>query len=146
MKISSLAFMDTKPIPSEYAYKTGNSSPPLQIDNVPEDTVSLALIVHDPDAPSTDFTHWVFWNLLPDSTTIGKEEVPAEVVEGQNDFGNNHWDGPAPPSGTHRYVFSLYALDTLLDLPLEASRYELEEAMEDHIIDTAELVGTYTAK
>ena len=145
MKLSSSAFKDTQPIPDIYSIKGGNESPPLSISDVPDAAVSLAVIVHDPDAPSGDFTHWLFWNLSPDSTTIRQNELPPEAIEGQNDLGNNHWDGPAPPSGIHHYIFIAYALDILMDLPLDSSRYELDESIEDHIIKAAELVGTFSA-
>ena len=145
MKLISPAFEDKKSIPGIYSLKGGNESPPLSISDVPDVAISLALIVHDPDAPSGDFTHWLFWNSSPDSTIISQNELPLDAIEGQNDIGNNHWDGPAPPSGEHHYVFTLYALDALLNLPLNTSRYELEEAMEGHIIDKVELIGMYTA-
>lgn len=144
MKLVSPAFENKQPMPDIYSHKSGDQSPPLTISDVPETTISLALTVHDPDAPSGDFTHWLFWNSSPDSTVISQNEVPLYAIEGQNDAGTNHWFGPAPPSGKHRYVFTVFALDTLLNQPLSTSRYELEDAMKDHIIDKAQLTGTYS--
>jgi hypothetical protein len=109
---------------------------------VPERTRSLALVVDDPDAPSGVFTHWVAWGLDPAAEGLGEgESAPSE---GQNDFGTTGYRGPCPPPGhgRHRYVFRLYALDAELELPAGVAKAELEQAIEGHVLTTAELVGT----
>jgi Raf kinase inhibitor-like YbhB/YbcL family protein len=110
---------------------------------VPEGTRSLALLVDDPDAPGGVFTHWIAWGLDPGAGGLGEGE-PAPG-EGQNDFGATGYRGPCPPPGhgRHRYVFRLYALDTALELAVGAAKAELEQAIEGHVLTTAELVGTY---
>jgi len=103
----------------------------------------LALVVDDPDAPGGVFTHWTAWGLDPGAGGLGEGE-PAPG-EGQNDFGTTGYRGPCPPPGhgRHRYVFRLYALDAELDLGVGAAKDELEQAIEGHVLTTAELVGTY---
>lgn len=110
---------------------------------MPEGTRSLALVVDDPDAPGGVFTHWTAWRLDPAANGLGEGE-PAPG-EGQNDFGTTGYRGPCPPPGhgRHRYVFRLYALDAELDLGVGAAKDELEQAIEGHVLTTAELVGTY---
>ena len=118
-----------------------NVSPALEFVNVPENTKSLALIVHDPDAPSGDWVHWVVYDIPPDNYKFSQGW--AYGVEGINDFGNVSWGGPCPPSGTHHYIFAGYALDVVLELKKGASRKELEAAMQGHILDKGELMGLY---
>jgi len=144
VKITSSAFDDNQPIPSKYAYKSGNLCPPLTFFDVPKNAKSLALIVHDPDVPVGDYTHWILWDLDPKTGEISCDELPIGAVQGTNDFGNTHWDGPAPPNGTHRYVFALYSMDKKLDLPSSCVRPELEAAMLGHIQASAQLTGTYS--
>jgi hypothetical protein len=144
MRLSSPAFANNKAIPSDYSLMGGNISPPLAIDNVPNSSLSLALIVYDPDAPAGDFSHWLVWNLSPACKIIPAGKLPPIAIEGQNDMGNNQWDGPAPPSGTHRYIFKLYSLDNLPDLPLHSTRQELEEAVDHHMTGIAVLTGTFS--
>jgi Raf kinase inhibitor-like YbhB/YbcL family protein len=145
MKISSLAFNDHAEMPVKYAYATGNINPPLTISDIPPSAQSLSIIMHDPDAPSGDFVHWLVWNISTFSNAIAAGSTPAEANQGLNDFGHNRYDGPAPPSGTHRYVFTLYAIAIRLALPNGSSRSELEAAMTDRILATAELTGLYKA-
>lgn len=146
MQITSPAFDHKANIPAKYSYKGGNVSPPLNFSDIPKNAKSLALICHDPDAPRADgFTHWVVWNILPDVSGFKEGELPNDVVVGVSDFDMTVWGGPEPPMGTHRYNFYLYALDTVLDLPINASRTELETAMGGHTISNAELTGLYSA-
>lgn len=145
MKLSSPAFANGQIIPKIYALRGDNLSPPLAIEDVPSGSISLALIVHDPDAPVGDFNHWLVWNLPPDNLMITAGHLPPAAIEGKNDIGNNHWDGPAPPSGSHHYIFELYSLDNLLDLPLDASRLDMESAMTGHIIKSCRLIGIFSA-
>ena len=111
--------------------------------------MSLALIVDDPDAPTIlPWVHWVVYNMpsslagLPERSTA--INYPEEALSGMNDFGSNGYGGPCPPSGTHRYVFKLYALDSVLPDLLNPTKADLVEAMEGHIIAETVLIGTYS--
>ena len=146
MEIHSSAFINNLMIPSRFTCDGEDISPPIVFSNLPNNTKSLILIVDDPDAPNGTFTHWLLWNILPTTTEIDVGKIPAEAVEGTTSFGKPGYGGPCPPSGTHHYHFKLYSLDTLLNLKHGASRDELENAMKDHILSTAELVGIYTKK
>lgn len=146
MKLSSPAFENNGTLSSTFTCDGENINPPLSLSEVPEGTKSLALIVSDPDAPSGDWVHWLVWNIDPTTKEINQNTVPASSVQGQTDFGQNKWDGPCPPSGTHHYHFKIYALDTMLELPSTFKKAELEEAMKGHITDQTELVGVYQRK
>jgi Raf kinase inhibitor-like YbhB/YbcL family protein len=142
MKLTSSAFENNGKIPSEFTCDGDDISPPLTINEAPEDTKSLALIMDDPDAPMGTFVHWVVWNIPPGTKEINKGTEP-EGVQGKTSFGRQGYGGPCPPSGTHRYFFKLYALDTELDLKEGSSKKDLERAMEDHILAETQLMGTY---
>jgi Raf kinase inhibitor-like YbhB/YbcL family protein len=141
--LESSAFEHAQAIPSRHTCEGEDISPALRWTNVPEGTRSLALIVDDPDAPSGVFTHWIAWRLDPTAGGLGEGE-PAPS-EGRNGFGTTGYRGPCPPPGhgPHRYVFRLYALDTKLELRAGAAKAELEQAIAQHVLTTAELVGTY---
>jgi Raf kinase inhibitor-like YbhB/YbcL family protein len=138
--ISSTAFRDGEMIPAKYTCDGINVNPPLDIKNVPENAICLALIVDDPDAPVSAWTHWLVWN-MPVTQHIKEDTVHG--VEGLNDFQQQHYGGPCPPSGIHRYFFKVYALDALLELPANTKKLALERAMSNHIIAFGELVGLY---
>jgi Raf kinase inhibitor-like YbhB/YbcL family protein len=141
--LESGAFQTAQPIPRRHSCDGEDLSTALRWSNVPEGTRSLALIVDDPDAPSGVFTHWIGWGLDPDAGGLGEGE--AAPIEGRNDFGTTGYRGPCPPpgDGAHRYHFRLYALDAELELGSGATKAELEQAIEGHVLTTAELVGTY---
>jgi len=143
MKLSSSVFENGEPIPSEYTCDGSDVSPPLTFSDIPENTKSLALIVDDPDAPMGTWVHWLVWNILPNTTGFSKNEI-IKFPQGRNDFGKLDYGGPCPPSGKHRYFFKLYALDIILDLNEGSAKKQLESAMSGHIIEEAELMGTYT--
>jgi Raf kinase inhibitor-like YbhB/YbcL family protein len=145
MELTSPVFPPNQPIPAKHTNKGAGISPPLLIQNVPAGTQSLALIVHDPDAPKGDFVHWLVWNLSATASMMPEGRTPAAAVEGTNDFGNAGYAAPAPPSGTHHYVFDLYALNTMLSLPAGATRSQLLAAMDGHIVATSQLIGTASA-
>ena len=145
MKITSSAFQEGASIPSKFTCDSGDTSPPLQIAGVPAGAKSLALIVDDPDAPGGLFTHWMVWNISPQTNTIGEGNTP-KGVHGTNDFGKSSYGGPCPPSGTHRYYFKIFALDRDLDLPAGAKRNQLETAMKGHVVAQGELMGRYSKK
>ncbi len=144
LTISSPAFKHNEHIPKKFTCDGSDVSPQLLIGNIPAGTKSLALIVDDPDAPRGTWVHWVVWNISPDTKEIREGAVPSGALQGMNDFRQLDYGGPCPPSGTHRYFFKLYALDTLLSLGGGASKANLERAMEGHILARAELVGLYS--
>ncbi|PYJ22357.1 MAG: YbhB/YbcL family Raf kinase inhibitor-like protein [Verrucomicrobia bacterium] len=145
MKITSSAFQQGANIPSKFSCDGANTSPPLQISDVPSEAKSLVLIVDDPDAPSGLFTHWVVWNISSQTTTIAEGSTP-KGVQGTNDFGKSGYGGPCPPSGTHRYYFKIFALDRELDLPFGAKRGQLDAAMKGHVVAQGEVMGRYSRK
>jgi hypothetical protein len=147
MKITSPVFGNNGNIPPHYTCDGESLIPTLQFNDIPAKTKSLALIVHDPDAPGAGgFTHWVVWNIAPQSTQVLENTVPRGAVQGKNSDGTNNWVAPCPPTGIHHYQFSLYALDTVLNLPASTDKAGLEKAMDTHIIELAILVGQYQKK
>jgi Raf kinase inhibitor-like YbhB/YbcL family protein len=145
MKITSSAFQEGGNIPSKFTCDGGDSSPPLQIAEIPSNVKSMALVVDDPDAPSGLFTHWIAWNISPQTNAIAEASVP-KGVQGTNDFGKSNYGGPCPPSGTHRYYFKIFALDRELNLPAGAKRNQLDAAMKGHVVAQGELMGRYSRK
>jgi hypothetical protein len=140
MKLTSSEFLDNQQIPKKFTCQGEDVSPELKIAEVPDGVKSLALIMDDPDAPGGTFVHWVVYNIAL-TGRIGEGAVPG--TQGMNDFGKQGYGGPCPPSGTHRYVFKLYALDDNLDLPEGLSKEDLEKAMADHVLAQTELIGLY---
>jgi hypothetical protein len=143
MILSSLEFDHQGYIPKKFTCDGEDVSPALMIEDIPENTKRLALIVDDPDAPAGTWVHWVVFN-IPKTDVIEEGEVPGK--QGINDFGKLQYGGPCPPSGTHRYFFKLYALDEKLDLKEGCHKKDLLKAMEGHIIEEAELIGLYQRK
>jgi Raf kinase inhibitor-like YbhB/YbcL family protein len=143
MQLNSSAFGNNQSIPTKYTCDDGDINPPLSISDVPASAKILVLIVNDPDAPSGNWIHWLVWNIDPSTREITEGSVPGGATEGTNSFGKIGYGGPCPPSGTHRYVFSLYALDVVLDLSSDANVRDVEAVMSGHIIDQAALIGLY---
>jgi Raf kinase inhibitor-like YbhB/YbcL family protein len=147
--LSSSVFEPGEALHSRYSCDGDNISPPLLWANAPEGTQSYALIMDDPDAPGGTFVHWVLFNIPAEADSLG-ENITHEYVltnssrQGVNSWGSLGYGGPCPPDGTHRYIFTLYAVDTLLDLDPGATKQQLLEAVEGHVLADAELVGTYT--
>ncbi|MFC1698059.1 YbhB/YbcL family Raf kinase inhibitor-like protein [Nanoarchaeota archaeon] len=129
-------------IDSKYTCDGQDVSPPLDISGVPEEAESLVLVVDDPDAPVGTWDHWILFNIPVSTSRI--EEGGSAGVSGKNSWGKLGYGGPCPPSGVHRYVFKLYALNTKLDLEEGASKDQIEDAMENHILAKTELVGVYS--
>ncbi len=142
-EVTSAAFSHNGTIPAKFTCDGADISPPLTIANVPEGAVSLALIVDDPDAPAGTWVHWVVWAIGAETREIPENSVPPRAVQGTNDFRRPRYGGPCPPSGTHRYFFKLYALDSFPVLKAGATKAQLEEAMKGHILAQAELIGLY---
>lgn len=144
MELQSNAFQNGETIPQQYTCAGKNIHPPLQLLGVPEAARSLALIMDDPDAPRSTFDHWIVFNIDPTTTSIEQDSSPPGATQGKNGYGVGDYRGPCPPPGApHRYSFRLYALDTALDLPALASKSDLEQAMQGHILVQAGLIGVY---
>jgi Raf kinase inhibitor-like YbhB/YbcL family protein len=151
LDLRSSAFSDGGRIPSKYTCDGKDTSPPLSWTGIPAGGKCLALTCDDPDAPRGLWVHWVVFDLPPSATGL-PEGVPAtpEISgggrQGKNDFGKIGYGGPCPPSGTHRYVFTLYALDSTLGLPAGATRQDLLAAMRNRALGEATLTGTYSRR
>ncbi|RJQ52745.1 MAG: YbhB/YbcL family Raf kinase inhibitor-like protein [Actinobacteria bacterium] len=143
MRISSPEFEHEGTLPSRYTCDGEGMSPPLVIEDVPVTAESLVLISDDPDAVSGTFVHWTVWNVDPHARHIEEDSVPPGALEGANSASNTGYHPPCPPTGSHRYFFKLYALDTSLDLPAGAGISDLESAMEGHMIDKSEIYARY---
>ena len=143
MKITSPAFQEGGNIPSKFTCDGANTNPALHIEQTPPNAKSLVLIVDDPDAPGGLFTHWLIWNIDPQTKEIAESSASPKAIQGTNNFPNVGYGGPCPPSGTHRYFFKIFALDQMLDLKSGAKRAELERAMHGHVIAQGQLMGRY---
>ena len=145
MKIFSSAFGNYEDIPTLYTGEGQDVSPPLRWQDVPVETRSLALICDDPDAPRGTWDHWIIYNIPPTISVLaeGIKQLPLDIQSCLNSWGKKEYGGPNPPSGTHRYFFKLYALDTVFQLPEDAKKIDLIKAMNSHILAEATLVGHY---
>jgi Raf kinase inhibitor-like YbhB/YbcL family protein len=141
LTVKSPAFQANSPIPKKYSCDGEEMNPPITIEGVPKESKSLALIVDDPDAPHGTFDHWVVWDIPPSTTKMAEHSVPG--TEGLNSARQKGFMGPCPPSGTHRYFFKVYALDTELKLGAKTTKRDLEKAMVNHILAKGELIGLY---
>lgn len=146
--VESSAFDDGEEIPAKYSLGGKNVSPPISWSGLPRFAKSLAILCEDPDAPAGIWTHWVIFNIPPNTQALPEDLpddgiLPGGMLHGINDFGRLGWDGPAPPEGIHRYVFEVYALNTMLDLGPGIKRSDLLEAMKGHVIGRGRLIGTY---
>lgn len=148
LTLKSSAYQRGEMIPSKYTCDGANVSPPLEWSDVPEETQSFAIIFDDPDAPAKTWVHWVIYNIPADIQKLeenipGAKELPWGAVHGVNDFKKQGYGGPCPPGGTHGYYMKLYALDEVLDLKPGATKEQLIDSMDGHILEKAELVGKY---
>jgi Raf kinase inhibitor-like YbhB/YbcL family protein len=141
--VTSPAFSDGGAIPPRYTCDGEDTSPSLNWTGVPPEAVSLALVMDDPDAPAGTFTHWLVWNISPDTEGLPESTAGEGTVQGTNDLGVIGYGGPCPPAGVHRYRFRILALDDVPALERGAGRGEVDLAVEDHIIAWGELQGTY---
>ena len=141
MHLTSTAFDHEGTIPSRYTCDGNDVSPPLSLSGLPAETASLTLVMDDPDAPGGTWDHWVIFD-IPVVTDI-PEDVGSLGIGGANSWGRVGYGGPCPPSGTHRYFFSLYALDAELRLAEGATKTEVLEAMTGHVLAEAMLMGRY---
>lgn len=150
-ELTSSVFAQGESIPVKYSCKGKNISPPLAWGDPPAGTKSLALIMDDPDAPGGTWDHWILFNIRPDLRELqenlpitGKNQDPNAIFVGNNSWRRADYGGPCPPSGTHRYFFKLYALDTAISLLPGATKQELLKAMDGHILAETELMGTFS--
>lgn len=142
--LASPAFQLNSMIPAEYTCSGMDTSPPLSWRGVPPNAKSLALVVNDPDAVNGVWTHWILFNIPPTVTKLDAgTAVPQGALVGQNSWNNARYQGPCPPLGVHRYVFTVYALDTILTQDNGAATNTVLDAMTGHVIGSAELVGLY---
>ena len=152
IQLTSSAFAEGAPIPEKYTCDGEDISPLLKWSNAPKGTKSLALICDDPDAPIGTWVHWVLYDIPPAVTELPEgvpttEALPSGAKQGINDFKRLGYGGPCPPRGSaHRYFFTLYALDTELQLEPGATKKDLVRAMEGHILAEGRLMGTYKRK
>lgn len=151
LELTSDAFMNGQSIPAKYACTGKNISPTLAWNEPPAGTQSFALIMDDPDAPGGTWVHWVLFNIpantrnLPEDLPItGKNVDPNAIYVGKNSWGAIGYGGPCPPSGTHRYFFKLYALDTTISLLPGATKEQVLKEMDGHILAQSELMGTFS--
>ena len=142
LSVKSPAFESGKPIPKKYSCDGQDINPPLTIEGTPKEAKTLVLVVDDPDAPSGTFDHWVVWNIPVSTSKINENTVPGK--EGMNSARQPGYMGPCPPSGTHRYFFKAYALDTELSLGIASKKKDVEKAIQGHIIAKGELMGLYS--
>lgn len=140
LKISSPEFDHEHQIPARFTCEGENINPPISINEVPTEAMSLVLIVEDPDAPGGVFDHWVVWNIPPDEQI---HENSSAGIQAKNSNGENRYTGPCPPSGAHRYFFKVYALDSLLELDDDADKKIVEQSLHDHVLAYGELMGIY---
>jgi Raf kinase inhibitor-like YbhB/YbcL family protein len=145
-KISSPAFENNAFIPEKFTCAGKDVNPPLMIENIPQGTKSIALIVDDIDAPGGIWVHWVVWNILPGTKEIKENSVPEGAKQGLNDFKKRQYNGPCPPPGIHSYYFKIYSLDTILNLEPDTTKADLEKAMKGHIIGQSYIIGLFKRK
>lgn len=155
MLLTSQSFENNGYIPAKFTCDGGDINPELHIQNVPEKTKSLVLIMDDPDAPGGTFTHWLVWNIAAsreaslaptgqDLIVIKEDSVPAGSSEGTTDFGRTGYGGPCPPPGKpHRYFFKLYALDVVPNSQNGAGKKKIEGFMRGHILTKTDFIGLY---
>lgn len=155
LSITSSSFSDRAEMPSKLTCEGSDRSPALAFSGIPPGTRSLALIADDPDAPDPKaprmtWVHWLLYNLPPDTTGLPEgasaQDFPKGTLSGTTDFKRTTYGGPCPPIGKHRYFFKLYALDTTLPDLKSPTKPALEKAMEGHVLEKTEIVGTYQKK
>jgi hypothetical protein len=151
MNISSPSFLDNQTIPKQYTCDGDGINPELDFANMPAEAKTLALVISDPDAPTGTWIHWLMWNISASTTKISQNSIPGGAVQGQGSSGQNVYGSACPPvpsvaegpAGIHHYIFTVYALDSALNLPSYSTADKLQAAMQGHIITQAQLVGVY---
>jgi Raf kinase inhibitor-like YbhB/YbcL family protein len=152
ISVTSTAFMDGEMIPTKYTADGAGVSPALAWKGIPDGTRSIAVVCDDPDAPGKTWTHWLLWNLPPDTSDLPEhmteKSLPGGAKQGTNDAVGIGYGPPGPPRGDkpHRYFFKVYALDKMLDLKEGAHRAEFDAAMKGHILAWGQVMGAYGRK
>lgn len=148
LTLSSSAFKDGEKIPKQYSCNGSNISPPLEWKNIPPEAKSFVLIMDDPDAPAGTWVHWILVNIPPGVKSLSENlTIPPEgAAFARNSWNRNDYSGPCPPSGTHRYYFTLYALDQLLPFNKRMNKAEIEKIIKGHVIESAELMGKFSSE
>ncbi len=141
LTVKSSAFKHNALIPKKYTCDGDGINPPLTVEGVPKEALSLVLIMDDPDAPSGTFNHWIVWNIPPNISKIGEDMVPG--FEGMNSARRKGYTSPCPPSGTHRYFFKIFAIDTELSLGANSTKRDIELAIQGHVVAKGEIIGLY---
>ncbi|MEJ2240943.1 MAG: YbhB/YbcL family Raf kinase inhibitor-like protein [Candidatus Bathyarchaeota archaeon] len=140
LSVKSSVFGNGKKLPLKYTCDGEGINPPLVVEDIPSGAKSLVLVIQDPDAPSGDFIHWLVWNISPNGK-IEENSIPG--IEGRNSSGKIHYSSPCPPSGTHRYIFKVFAIDSNVELQDGATKKELDRSIHDHIIAEGEIIGFF---
>lgn len=144
LSIESPVFQEGTDIPVRYTADGADVSPPLRWNNVPDRTKSFCLICDDPDAPVGTWDHWVLFNIPPNITELAEGAAVNSAIQGLNSWTKVGYNGPSPPKGPkHRYYFTVYALDTTLNLTSKATKADCEKAMQGHILASGKLMGRY---
>lgn len=148
LKVMSHSFKEGEEIPVLFTCDGQDISPHLMWEKGPEGTRGYVMIMDDPDAPKGTWVHWVVFNISSTVTKFdqGSDLQLADAVMGKNSWGKNQYGGPCPPSGTHRYYFKIYALDTQLDLDESAAKEDVISAMKGHVVAQGSLMGRYSKK
>jgi Raf kinase inhibitor-like YbhB/YbcL family protein len=144
--VTSPAFAPDEEIPVVHSCAGRDISPPLAWTGVPADASELALVVDDPDAPRGTFTHWILFGVPPSTSSLAEGSVPVGAKQARNSAGRAAYSGPCPPSGTHHYRFTMYALDNSLELNDGADTGDALDAISDHAVAQGRLVGLFTAR
>jgi Raf kinase inhibitor-like YbhB/YbcL family protein len=142
--VSSKAFGDHRQIPRVFTCDGAGVSPPLRWHGLPSATNSVALVVDDPDAPGGTFVHWLVRDIAPTVSGVGRAQVPKGGVQTTNSSDADSYFGPCPPSGTHRYRFTVYALPSDTRLPADAGMDDTLTAIYDQAIASGRLIGLYS--
>jgi len=144
LSLESPEFLHNASIPKKYTCNGENLSPALKWHGAPAGTQSYVLIVDDPDAPMGTWVHWLLFNIPATMTHLDEAtQTPAGAISGKNSWDKQGYGGPCPPSGTHRYFFKLYALDSKLTVNSSVNKQDILNAMQNHILESSELIGLY---
>lgn len=144
VSVTSREFGDESKIPQEFTCDGSNVSPDISFIRIPADAKSLAIVLEDSSTGTLPFTHWILFNLSPDTTQIISSKVIFNADLGTNDYGKTEYDGPCPPAGqTHKYYFKVFALDTLLEIQ-NPNRSQFNEEIYGHVLATGTLSGLYS--
>lgn len=141
MRVISPAFEEGESIPAQWCARASDGLPRLEIEDVPPQAVSLVAILEDPESPLGTVTHWLVWNIPPETRYLDPADLPADARVGMDTFGHTGEMGPPPPAGRHRYRWDILALDSVLDLAAGASRVQLDRALQGHVVEQARLTA-----